>query len=36
MSNLIVVPVGDDGTISFRNDSEGTVHLVVDLEAYFV
>ncbi|MDQ0424972.1 MULTISPECIES: hypothetical protein [Cellulomonas] len=35
VSNLAVVPLGDDGAIALRND-QGTTHLVVDVVGWFV
>jgi hypothetical protein len=32
--NLVVVPVGADGTVSLANGSAGTVQLVADVSGY--
>lgn len=36
VTNQVVVKVGDDGTVTFRNTSLGTVHLIADLQGYVV
>ena len=36
VSNQVVVKVGADGTITFRNTSPGAVHLIADLQGYVV
>jgi hypothetical protein len=33
--NLVVVPVGGDGSVSLFNGSVGTVHLLADISGYF-
>ncbi|MFF2298759.1 RHS repeat-associated core domain-containing protein [Arthrobacter sp. NPDC058127] len=32
--NLVIVPVGADGTVSFKNNSSGTVQLIADTSGY--
>ena len=36
MPNLVVVPVGADGTVSLANVSGGSVHVIADVFGYFV
>ena len=33
--NLVIVPVGSDGTVTLANESGGTVHLVADVSGYY-
>ncbi|WP_461165381.1 RHS repeat-associated core domain-containing protein [Arthrobacter sp. R4-81] len=34
--NFAITPVGADGTVSFTNNSNGTVHLIADTSGYFL
>jgi len=34
--NLVVAPIGADGTVAFYNGSAGTIHLVVDTSGYYL
>ncbi|UKA68018.1 S8 family peptidase [Arthrobacter sp. FW306-05-C] len=34
--NLVITPVGSDGTIALTNNSNGTVHLTADTSGYYI
>ncbi|MDT0194593.1 S8 family peptidase [Arthrobacter sp. AB6] len=34
--NLVISPVGTDGTIALTNNSSGTVHLIADTSGYYI
>ena len=34
--NLVISPVGTDGTIALTNNSNGTVHLIADTSGYYI
>ncbi|MBX7442680.1 S8 family peptidase [Arthrobacter sp. MAHUQ-56] len=34
--NLVITPVGSDGTIALTNNSSGTVHLIADTSGYYI
>lgn len=34
--NLVVAPVGSDGSVDFHNGSAGTVEVIADLSGYFL
>ena len=36
LPNLVTVKVGDGGRVSITNSSPGTVHLIADVEGYYL
>ena len=34
MPNLVIVPVGTDGSVALRNGAPGTVQLIADVYGY--